>query len=112
LNILLNKNNNTSLSFKGELCSKINYQENLVLLELVYGGIFAILPFPIVITILTGLICEEQYIESLLHPILLSPFRDFQEVILKLYSITKNSSLSIYVLKIAQKKKTTAWNLI
>jgi len=101
-----------NLSFKGELCSKINYPENLVLMELVYGGIFAILPFPIVITILIGLICEEQYKETLLHPILLSPFEEFQKIILKLYSITRNSSLSIYILRIVQKKKTTAWNLI
>jgi len=68
---------NMSVSLKGEICSKINYKENLVILELVYGGAFATLSFPLVITTLIGLVCEEQYKESLVHPNLIFPYQTF-----------------------------------
>ena len=103
---------NFNLTKKGEICSMINYKENLILIELAYHGTLVNFPFEVIITLLVSLVCDEQYSETSLHPCLFSSYNDFQLIVLKLYSVFKGSILSIHLWQIFKKKKKTTFNFI
>lgn len=103
---------NCSLSLKGEICSKINYKENLVLLEWIYEGTIPTDSFPITVTLLIGLVCEEQCKDVSLHPTLFLPHQNLNSIVLKLYSTFEGSSLSIHLLKVIKRKKNIILNLM
>lgn len=96
---------NFNLTKKGEICSKINYKENLILIELIYHGTLVNFPFKVIITLLVGLVCKEQYPEISLNDCLFSPYNKFQLIVFKLYSVFKGSSISLNLWQIFKKKK-------
>ena len=99
-----------NLSRKGQLCSKINYKENFVLLELIYRGLFSDLSFSLTITLLVALVCEDYHIKIPLNPNLFLIHDKFQAVIFDLYSIFDGTSLALYLLKIKQTNKQAVLN--
>ena len=103
---------NFSLSLKGELCSKINYKENLVLLEWIYQGTLPTASFSLTVTLLIGLVCEEHCKDVPLHPTLFVSHHNLNSVVLNLYSIFEGSSLSLHLLKIIKRKKHAILNLM
>ncbi len=78
---------NFNLTKKGEICSKITYKENLILIELIYHGTLVNFPFKVIITLLVGLVCKEQYSEISLNHCLFSPYNKFQLIVFKLHSV-------------------------
>ena len=78
---------------------------------MIYRGIFNDLSFSVVITLLVGLVCGDQYKEVSLHPFLFPIYNEFHVIISVLYSIFKESGISIYLFKILRKKKHTIFNL-
>lgn len=101
---------NFNLTKKGELCSKINYRENLILIELIYHGTLVNFPFKVIITLLVGLVFKDQYPEISLTHCLFSPYKKFQLIVFKLYSVFKGSSISLNLWQIFKKKKKTVLN--
>jgi superfamily II RNA helicase len=103
---------NLSLSIKGQICAKISYKENLILTELIYQGFFSNLSFCNTITLLVGMVCEEQYKNIPLHPILFFHYKKFKSITKKLYSFFRGSTLSLQPLKIIRREKNEALNWI
>ena len=100
-----------NLSIKGHICSKINYKENFILIELIYRGIFVNLSFSLTITLLLGLVWEDYQIYIPLNPNLFTIHDKFQTVVFELYSIFKDSSLSLYLLRIIKRKSQIIFNI-